>query len=243
MEWQEPGIILGTRKLGEGSVIVEIFTLEHGRHMGVVRGGRGSRMRSILQPGNRVFATWRARLSDHLGQFKLEPDQLDAALFMDDRLRLLGLNQLNEQVRLLAEREPHPDLFVRYKFMLDTVLEGENWAKYLVAWEVNMLQELGFGLDLSACAATGDTKDLVYVSPKTGRAVSREAGLPYHDRMLILPKFLREDTEPDAAELRAGFALTDFFLLREIYNPRQIDPSIVREQLVDKLCALAKNAA
>lgn len=232
MEWSESGIILGTRKHGETSLIVELFTRGHGRHLGLVRGGRGRRLRAVLQPGNKVFATWRARLEDHLGQFQVEPERLDAALFMDDQPGLLGLTVIGEQVRLLAEREPHPDLYGRFEDLLAAILKGQDWARQFVKWELALLQELGFGLDLGTCAATGTTDELIYVSPKSGRAVSREAGEPYKERMLFLPAFLHSDDLAVGDDLSNGFKMTDYFLYREVYEPRQIEPSRSRERLV-----------
>jgi len=234
MEWSGPGIILGTRRHGESSVIVELFTPDRGRHMGLVRGGRGKRLRSVLQPGNRVTATWRARLEDHLGQFTMEPERLDAAAFMADPLCLAALNSLDDLVRLLPERDPHFELFVGYVHILDRVIAGEDWARDYICWELALLRELGFGLDLSSCAATGDTTNLIYVSPKSGRAVSATAGKPYQAKLLTLPAFLlNDDSEcPDWPELEAGLRLTGYFLLRHVYEPRGIAPPESRERVM-----------
>jgi DNA repair protein RecO (recombination protein O) len=226
MEWSEPGIIIGTRKHGESSVIVEIFTAEHGRHMGLVRGGRGRRMRSVLQPGNRVLATWRARLSDHLGHFLVEPEQLDAALYMADPLRLAALNTINELVRLLPERDAHDHLHAAYIHILDYILGDQGWADEFVRWQLLLLQELGFGLDLTCCAATGEVDNLLYVSPKSGRAVGAGAGEPYKDRLLPLPQFLVHDqhSNPGWSDVKAGLRLAGYFFTRHVYEPRGIDP-------------------
>ena len=222
MEWTGPGIILGTRRHGESSVIVELFTPERGRHMGLVRGGRSKRWRSVLQPGNRVTATWRARLEDHLGQFTFEPEQLDAAAYMADPLCLAALNALDDLVRLLPERDPHTELYAGYVHILDKVIAGHAWAKDYVFWEFALLQELGFGLDLTSCAATGETGNLTYVSPKSGRAVSAAAGEPYKAKLLKLPPFLLNEfaDPPDWPDLEAGLYLTGYFLRRHVYEPR-----------------------
>jgi len=234
MEWHEPGIIIGTRRHGESSVIVEIFTAEHGRHMGLVRGGRGRRMRGVLQPGNRVLATWRARLADHLGHFLIEPDQLDAALYMADPLRLAALNTINELVRLLPERDSHAHLFGAYIHILDYIRGEEDWGDVFVRWELLLLQELGFGLDLTSCAATGGIENLVYVSPKSGRAVGSEAGAPYKDKLLPLPQFLIVETQADPAwnDVHDGLALAGYFLTRHVYEPRGINPPESNERMI-----------
>lgn len=233
MEWHEPGIIIGTRKHGETSVIVEIFSAEHGRHMGLVRGGRGRRMRSVLQPGNRVLATWRARLSDHLGYFLIEPDQLDAALYMADPLRLAALNTINELVRLLPERDAHDHLHAAYVHILDYIRSDEDWADEFVRWQLLLLQELGFGLDLTCCAATGEVENLVYVSPKSGRAVGAGAGEPYKDKLLPLPKFLVHDQpdNPEWSDVKDGLRLAGYFLTRHVYEPRGIEPPESAERM------------
>ncbi len=226
MEWSEPGIIIGTRKHGEASVIVEIFCAGQGRHMGLVRGGRGRRMRSVLQPGNRVLATWRARLSDHLGYFLIEPDQLDAARYMADPLRLAALNTINELVRLLPERDAHDHLHAAYVHILDYIRSDEDWADEFVRWQLLLLQELGFGLDLTSCAATGGVDNLVYVSPKSGRAVGAGAGAPYKDKLLPLPQFLVHDrhANPEWRDVQNGLRLAAYFLTRNVYEPRGIEP-------------------
>ncbi|MBZ0215836.1 MAG: DNA repair protein RecO, partial [Fimbriimonadaceae bacterium] len=226
MEWTGPGIILGTRRHGESSVIVELFSPDHGRHMGLVRGGRGKRMRGVLQSGNRVTVTWRARLEEHLGQYSLEADRLDAASFMADPLRLAALNTLCDLVRLLPERDPHPVIYERYARLLDGILDGGYdggyWVNEFIRWELLLLQDLGFGLDLTSCAATDSTENLIYVSPKSGRAVSAAAGEPYKAKLLPLPQFLVDEdrTNPSWRDYNAGFALTKYFYARHIFESR-----------------------
>ena len=224
MEWSDEGIVLGVRRHGEGSVIVELLTRAHGRHLGLVRGGTSARMRPVLQPGNSVGAVWRARLDEHLGTYALEGLTLRAATVLTTAHAVYGVTHLAALARLLPERDPHQDIYV----MLDDALcdfdDARRAAVHLARFELAMLTELGFGLDLSACVATGTTEELVYVSPKSGAAVSRKAGEPWHDRLLRLPEFLRTDLA--AAEqlsdddLRDGFALTGTFLLRHVLEPR-----------------------
>lgn len=231
MQWTDEGIVLGTRRHGEASAIVELMTRGRGRHLGLVRGGAGSRLRPVLQPGNVVSATWRARLDEHLGHYAIEGLSLRAAAFLNAAHALYGVTHLAGLVRLLPERDPHPAVHAA----LDAALAGLGVpvvAGALAArFELQMLAELGFGLDLSCCAATGTTADLVYVSPKSGRAVSRAAGAPWHDRLLPMPAFLAQDIDIaaiDAADLAAGFALTGYFLARRVYEPRGLPPPAAR---------------
>jgi DNA repair protein RecO (recombination protein O) len=234
MEWTESGFIIGTRRHGETSLIVEAFASAHGRHLGLVKGGRGTRWRGVLQPGNRVRLTWRARLSEHLGHYAVEPEALRAAEIMADPLALAALNSLNAMVRLLPERDPHPQLFLFYEAIIEALPAGEGWPAALARFELTLLRELGFGLDLESCAATGVHDDLAYVSPKSGRAVSLSAGAPYKDRLLTLPRFLREETlmPEDADDLIAAFRLTRFFLARDVYAPRGLTPPESDERMI-----------
>lgn len=233
MEWTDEGLVIGARRHGEAATIVELLTPSRGRHLGLVRSGRSSRMRSALQVGNSVRATWRARLEDHLGLWTIEPLTFRAAEMFDDPVRLGIAQVIASHARLLAEREPHPDLYARILDLFDETPDADRLPG-LVQLECDLLAELGFGLDLSACAATGSSDDLVYVSPKSGRAVSRQAGAPYDTRLLALPSFLveRVNAQPSPADLLAGFRLTGFFLDRHIYGPRQIDPPIERGRLM-----------
>ena len=234
MEWSETGYILGSRKHGEANLIVEALTRDHGRVMGLVRGGRGTRGRSMLQAGNRVELTWRARLAEHLGNFSVEADALRAAEMMADRIALAALNTLNAMLRLLPERDPHPLLFDLYEHIWLALPHEAGWPADMVRFELLLLQELGFGLDLDRCAATGTSEGLVYVSPKSGRAVSASAGEPYHERLLILPAFLRDESSfaETPAALADGFRLTAYFLNRDVFSPRGIDPPVSRGELI-----------
>ncbi|MEO1141867.1 MAG: DNA repair protein RecO [Pseudomonadota bacterium] len=227
MEWQDEGLILGSRNHGESSAIVEVMTLGHGRHMGLVRGGRSSRMRPVLQPGNSATVSWRARLEEHLGSFTLEPGTLRAADLMQSQIGIYGIQTLASHLRLLPERDPHPQLYNAAMVLLDNFEHFEIAASLMVRFELALLEELGFGLDLNSCAATGETRELTYVSPKSGRAVSREAGKPWADKMLELPAFLNHHDQewgkvPQFLQINLGFKLSSFFLERHIYNPRGI---------------------
>lgn len=221
MEWSDRGLILGLKRHGETSVILELMTFEHGRHLGVVRGGRSKAMQPVLQPGNEVAAVWRARLEEHLGLFAVEPSLLRTDKVMASAQALHGVHLLGALLRLLPERDPHPGLYERARALLAHVAEPLAPALF-VHFELAILAELGFGLDLDACAATGARDDLVYVSPKSARAVSREAGAPWAARLLALPGFLHRAPGSPAArdEVEAGFRLTEYFLLRDVYAPR-----------------------
>ena len=218
-------MVLGVRKHGETSVIAELMTLEKGRHLGLVQGGRSRTMRPVLQPGNSVKATWRARLEDHLGQFRIEGETLRAAQLMDIRHGLYALQTLSSHLRLLPERDAHPALYRSLIVVLDHLQDPFIGTELLVRFEMAVLEELGFGIDLSCCAATGTTENLLYVSPKSGRAVSEEAGEPYRDKLLALPSFLRNRHSAPIAmasldDLTDGMALTAHFLDRHVMVPR-----------------------
>jgi DNA repair protein RecO (recombination protein O) len=222
VEWTDSGIVLGTRRHGETSAVVELMTREHGRHLGLVRGGSGTRHKPVLQVGNLVSAVWRARLDEHLGYYVIEGLDLRAASYLSVAHALYGLNHLAALCRLLPERDPHQPVFDLLEHTIAQLSEPSLAAALTARFELQLLAELGFGLDLDSCAATGTTAELVYVSPKSGRAVSREAGEPWRDKLLALPAFLgaADPGAPSAAELRDGFALTGFFLARHVYEPR-----------------------
>jgi DNA repair protein RecO (recombination protein O) len=223
MEWTDIGIVLGTRKHGEANTIAELMTRGHGRHLGLVRGGAGSRLRPVLQPGNGISATWRARLDEHLGHYAVEGLRLRAAAFLPVAHALYGVTHLAALTRLLAERDPHPQVHDALEAVLDRLGDPATAAALVIRFELQMLRELGFGLDLARCAATGTDADLVFVSPKSGRAVSREAGEAWRHKLLALPGFLgNEDVAPLQTDLAAGFALTGFFLERHVFEPRGI---------------------
>src|SRR5215468_4761626 len=239
MEWTDDGIVLGVRRHGESSAIVELLTREHGRHLGLVRGGASSRMRPLLQPGNGVRAVWRARLDEHLGTYVVEGLRLRAGSLLASSHAVYGVTHLAALVRLLPERDPHEDIYDMLEHTLDDFDDAGGAAAHVVRFELAMLAECGFGLDLSNCAATGETDELIYVSPKSGGAVSRTAGEPWRDRLLRLPPFLR--AAEDRAEARAwsdqdlqdGFALTGLFLLRHVLEPRGQNHSDARDGFIN----------
>lgn len=212
MEWREEGIVLAVRKHGETSVIVEVLTRSHGRHAGVVRGGTSRKMTPILQPGGQVDVSWKARLQEHIGSFTIEPVR-SRSQAMDDRLSLAGLNVVTALVVFaLPEREPHPALYDRTRALLDLLGQHELWPLAYLKWELALLEETGFGLDLSRCAVTGGQNDLIYVSPKTGRAVSRDGAGDWVDRLLPLPPVLRGEGGAEDDEILTALATTGYFV-------------------------------
>lgn len=231
MQWTDDGLILGVRRLGETSVVLELFTRAHGRHLGLVRGGRSRRLAATLQPGNTVRATWRARLDDHLGAYSVEPLSSRVGRLMERADALHGVGHLAGLLRLIAERDPHEALYEAAEIVADHLDDAAAAPALLVRLELAVLAELGFGLDLSSCAATGETEDLIYVSPRSGRAVGREAGAPYAEKLFALPPFLLgrgANASPTAEDVAAGFALTGFFLGARVWEPRGLRPPDAR---------------
>ncbi|MEP4111976.1 MAG: DNA repair protein RecO [Nitratireductor sp.] len=230
MEWRDEGIIIGSRRHGETSLILEVMTRAHGRHLGLVRGGRSRKQQPVLQAGNRVELAWRARLDEHLGTYQVEALELNAARLLSGACAVYGLQTLSAHLRLLPERDPHPRLFETFAVILQHLDDETLAAELIVRFELLILDELGFGLDLSRCAATGSAEQLVFVSPKSGRAVSRLAGQPYADRLLPLPAFLhgRAGLGGDLDAVGAAFRLTGYFFTRHVYEPRGIEPPQTR---------------
>jgi DNA repair protein RecO (recombination protein O) len=223
MHWSDDGLVLGARRHGETSVVLELLTREHGRHLGLVHGGRSHKLQPVLQPGNSVHATWRARLDEQLGTYTIEPAVSRAARLMASPLALYGVATLTTLLRLLPERDPHPDLHAMAEALADHLDDADLAGPLFVRFELALLTELGFGLDLTSCAATGATRDLAFVSPKSGRAVSAAAGEPYRDRLLPLPGFLvgqPRGNRPSPQDLAEGFGLTGYFLDRSLYDPQ-----------------------
>jgi DNA repair protein RecO (recombination protein O) len=243
MNWSDEGIILSVRPHGETAAIIEVLTREHGRHAGLVYGGRSRRLRPVLQIGNHANVTWKGRLAEHLGYMTVELRKGYAASAMEDALALAGLASICALARLLPERDPHPNLYEITLFVLGFLRDAAVWPALYVRWEVALLAELGFGLDLSACAATGSTEDLVYVSPKSGRAISAMAGEPYNDRLLRLPTFLKGGMsgEVTRSDVVAGLALTGHFLGARVFRPRELAFPEARERLT-ALIARTKEA-
>ena len=222
MEWRDEGIILGTRRHGETSAILEVMTRLHGRHLGLVRGGRSRKQQPLLQAGNRVDLIWRARLDEHLGTFQAEAIELNAARLFDSAAAVYGLQTLAAHLRLLPERDPHGTLYETLGLVIDHLDDPLGAGELVVRFEMLLLDELGFGLDLSECAATGVRSDLAYVSPKSGKAVSRGAGEPWKDKLLALPAFLLRGSglRADPPSIDAAFRMTGFFFQRHVYEPR-----------------------
>jgi DNA repair protein RecO (recombination protein O) len=221
MQWTDEGIVLGVKRHGEASGILELMTSAHGRHLGMVRGAFGSRMKPVLQVGNSVSASWRARLDEHLGNYTIEPMRQRASDFFGRSHAIYGVSHLAALMRLLPERDPHAGLYSVFEEVLDRLEDPVLAAPLVVRFELQLLSELGFGLDLEQCASTGTRADLIYVSPKSGRAVSRDAGEPWADKMLRLPAFLRDPSaESGVRDLADGFALTGFFLARYVLELR-----------------------
>ena len=237
MEWTDDGIVLGVRRHGESSAIAELLTRAHGRHLGLVRGGAGSRMRPLLQPGNSVRAIWRARLDEHLGTFAVEGTLLRAATLLSVSHAAYGVTHLAALARLLPERDPHEDIYDMLERTLDDFDEAGEAAVHAIKFELAMLAELGFGLDLDNCAATGETTDLIYVSPKSGGAVSRAAGEPWRDKLLPLPPFLRQGEVAGWSDqdVQDGFLLTGRFLLRHVLEPRGQGHSDARDGFINSV--------
>jgi DNA repair protein RecO (recombination protein O) len=237
MQWSDEGVVLGVRPHGETAAVLELFTRRHGRHLGLVHGGRSRKLRPVLQVGNHVEATWKARLADNLGHFALELRRGFAAHLMDDAAALAAMTSMAALARLLPERDPHPNLYEITQFVLGYLDQGAVWPALLVRWELALLDELGFGLDLAACAVTGKSTDLLYVSPKSGRAVSAGAAEPYEDRLLALPRFLRGGTTGAVGQedVLAGFALTGHFLEARVLVPRNLEMPEARSRLMSYL--------
>jgi len=237
MEWRDSAVILAVHRHGEHHALVDVLTRREGRWRGLVRGGGGRRLAGVLQPGNEIDAHWRARLDAHLGTLTVEPARARAAALMGDPGRLAAMTSICALLQMaLPEREPHPAIHARLLALLDVLESGDatpcEWGVALVYAEMALLADLGFGLDLSHCAATGETDDLAYISPRSGRAVSRDAGAPYKDRLLSLPRFLLERRADLATveDIVAGLRLTGHFLETHVLGPsrRSLPPARAR---------------
>ncbi len=239
MQWTDEGIVLSVRSHGETAAIVDLWTRAHGRHMGLVHGGRSRRLRPVLQAGNHVDAAWKARLADQLGSMSVEMRRAFAAETLDDAQALMALSSITTLTGLLPERDPHPNLYEITLFVLGFLNDATVWPALMVRWELALLDELGFGLDLSQCAATGTNDQLIYVSPKSGRAVSASAGEPYRDKLLPLPQFLTKQRSGPvtAADVNLGFALTGYFIEKHLLQPRGQMLPASRMRLVAQLAA------
>ncbi len=217
MEWRDEGFLLSCRTHGETSAIIDVFSAQHGRHAGVVRGGTSRKLAPVLQPGAQLDLTWRARLEDHIGTFRVEPLRSRAALVMGSRLALAGLNAV---VSLLAfclpERQAEQDLYRQSAQLLDLLGQDAIWPLAYLRWEMGLLETLGFGLDLSACAVTGQAHDLAFVSPRTGRAVSQTGAGDWADRLLPLPPVMRGQGDAPDTEILEALETTGYFLREKV---------------------------
>ena len=247
MQWTDDGIILSARRHGETSAIVTVLTRDHGAHAGLVKGGFSKRQRAQIEPGNRVQATWRGRLAEHLGAYALETTHSHGAALMDDPLRLCAMTAaLSVAEAALPEREPHPATLEALEVFLDALDHAEiaphapAWGQLYVRWELGVLSELGFRLDLSHCAATGVTENLVWVSPKSARAVSEEAGKPYESKLLDLPGFLQPGGSAAGTgdEVVQGLKLTGYFLERNLFAPHDRAMPQARARLAERFASL-----
>lgn len=239
VDWTDEGVVLAARPHGEGSAVVVLLTQAHGRHAGLVRGAFSGRSRGLYQAGNRVRAEWRARLSEHLGNYSCELSRGYAAEALEDPLKLAGLSAACAVAEAsLPEREPHPRVHDGLVALLEAMADpdlGDAWIAAYVRWEIGLLADLGYGLDLDSCAATGANDDLAYVSPRTGRAVSLAAGEAYRDRLLALPRFLiGQAGAGDADDLFRGLALSGFFLERHVFATHGRQPPPARTRFVER---------
>lgn len=237
MRWTSEGIVLATRRHGERALIADVLTPDHGRHAGLIRGGQGPKQRVLYQIGNQVALTWSARLADHLGTFAGELLVGRAARFIDDRRRLGCLAAAAAVVvSSLPEREPHPRVYNAMTELFVVLDRDDGYLAPYVRLELELLAELGYGLDLSCCAATGTRDDLAYVSPRSGQAVSAAAAVPYRERLLVLPRFLLDDmAAPGLADIINGLTLTGFFLDRRVFDAHGRKMPAARVRFVDLL--------
>ena len=240
MEWRDHGILLNVRRHGETSAIIDVFSETHGRHAGVVRGGTSRKIAPIMQPGAQLDLTWRARLEDHLGSFTVEPQRSRAAAAMGSRLALAGLNAVAGLLLFcLPEREAHGGLYRRSEQLLDLLGQDDLWPLAYLRWELALLDEMGFGLDLTRCAVTGVAEGLAYVSPKTGRAVSSAGAGEWADRLLPLPPVLLGQGEAPDAEILQGFEITGYFLRHKLAAELLHKPlPEARQRFVDRFTRL-----
>ena len=239
MDWTDKGFVLSSRRYGENSLIVNILTREQGRHGGLVRGGASARNRGLYQPGNYLRVQWRGRLLEHLGSFKCELIYSHAADYLNTPLPLLALSTATAILNgTLPERSPSFEFFIKLKSLINE-LGDPGWEMAYVRWELGLLSDLGFGLDLTECAATGVQTDLIYVSPRSGKAVSAAAGKRFHDKLLSLPPFMREDaSKVTGKNLCQGLALTGFFLNRHVLMDSKTGLPPVRDRLIHSFSLL-----
>lgn len=235
MEWRDEAIVIEARRHGESAVVLTVLSRSHGRHAGLVPGGQSRRLRAIMQPGTHLDVTWRARLADHLGVFSVEAEaEVDFAI-VEDPFRLAALQSAAALLTAtLGEREANPGIFEATSALME-LLSSPHWAPAYVQWEVGLLRALGFGLDLEACGATGSAENLIYVSPRTGRAISAGPGEPYKDRLLPLPGFLVGGSRVSEKDIVDGLTLTGYFLEHHVFGQGTSTMPPARYRLMDRM--------
>ncbi len=217
-QWRDQGYVLSVRPHGESGAVVSLLTEQYGRHAGFVHGAQSSKKRAMMEPGTRVTAEWKSRVSDQLGNFTLEQESGINFAILQDPLRLGALMSACALCDVtLPEREAHPGLFHGFHTLMG-MMDQDIWAAAYIYWEIALLKELGYGLDLARCAGGGDTQTLAYVSPKSGRAVSYAVAEPYKERLLELPAFLKPNGGPyDPEEIAKGLKMTAHFLEHRVF--------------------------
>lgn len=242
MDWTDQAITLGARAHGENSAIVTLLTKTHGRHLGLVRGARSKSRAPSLQPGSLVEAKWRARLNEHLGTYTIEAKKIHVHTVLNEPLELAALSSICALAEtVLPEREAHPALYEGLLVFLDSLHDREVWPMVLVKWEVGLLKELGYGLEIESCAVSGETEGLTHVSPKSGRAVTAAEAAPYEGKLLPLPGFLTDDRRatPTLADVVDGLALTGHFIERRLLRPHERQMPDARDRLIARLARFA----
>lgn len=226
MDWRDTGLLLSSRRHGETAAIIEVFSLDHGRHAGVVHGGVSRKLAPVLQPGAQLSLAWRARLEDHIGTFSVEPITSRAAGLMADATRLSAFNAIAAMLtQALPEREPHPALYEATIEITNLLADGAQWFGAYIGWELVFLRDLGYGLDLNRCAVTGAVDGLAYVSPKSGRAVARDAAGIWVDQLLPLPEILCGGQYTTMADVISALKTTGYFLEHRLF------PALGRDRL------------
>jgi DNA repair protein RecO (recombination protein O) len=236
MEWVDDAIVLGARHFGEGKLVAEVFSREHGRYGGVVHAGRKSQ--PILQAGNLVHVGWKARLADQLGFYQpLELVEPHATRLLDDPIALAGLSSAVSLVRsAIAERQAYSQLYDALIVLIEAMPHADVWPALYTRFELGLLAALGYGLDLTRCAVTGETEGLAWISPRTGRAATAEAGEPHKDLLLRLPPFLvNADAELISGDVADAFALAGYFLERRVFDHKGEGMPEARRRLIERL--------
>lgn len=236
IEWSDRGIIMGIRPLGEKDGIVHIFTYHYGCHSGILKNIKSKRNQS-LQVGTLVSCQWMARLSEHMGTWRLEAEKSCLADMLGDPKRLMALMSASQlTLQLLPERHPYLIFFELWQRFLDTLSSKDKWERDYVLFEYNLLQELGFGLKLKSCAVTNTAENLKYVSPRTGCAVTENIGVPYHAKLLQLPSFFTQEEAPvERADVLKGLLLTGYFLIKHFSEQKYVNMFQTRQRFIDTL--------